>query len=353
MPKNNDLNDDLDDDYDLESIIVYLFALIEIILYFLYLFLVIIFGKNGALGKTKSQIFLLLNAITNIIKYHPFEQKIIINNIKPFFLLISYVTQFHLIFGTMNNLMKGNNIFKSDKDYSIKNLLYIDILVAIIIFPYNQFIDSVKINFIQNLIGILSFLYFFEHVKNKIDQILLLLNENNKDIIEIAFMEPEELTQIYMIISNLWFVTFFFIIFFYIVTFFQFLFLNSEVIISISLIVSAVTKQSIIFLFFIIFGIIFYLLNKSSNKGQIIQTEDDNNNNRRNNIKSESHKLDIVIDDIKLNEKKKNEDDNQIQIDNLDISNKKENNQKEEEKLDEEDGILKINNYMKETDKLK
>ena len=56
-------------------------------------------------------------------------------------------------------------------------------------------------------------------MKKKIEQVIIYINECNKDNIEIAYMEPEELNKIYMIGRYLWTISFITILLYYITTF--------------------------------------------------------------------------------------------------------------------------------------
>lgn len=375
---NNLNNETLIENDEIQRNIIYTLSFFGIILYFFSLLIMLFYIKNVVFIKSKSFSFILLNSITNLIdlsinkkNYLPFKH--IIN-------FISYLFQFHLIISSINRLLSGKQIFKSEKDYSLKKLIYIEIILPLLIFPYNKFFEGTQIiNFCQYLIIIILLICFYEYVKNKIDKLIEYLSENNsKDNIEIAYMEQEELIRIYKIIRSIWSFSFIYILIFYIIKFFDILLKKIELVHYIISILLIVFKELVVFLFFSGLTTIVYLLNKSYDKGQRVQTDEEENNftngekikfegedeeNGKINKKGESHKLEIELEDINIERNtKKNEykniensqnDDNIIEIDNLDISNGKENKNNEEEKLDEEDDTLKINNYSKETDKLK
>jgi hypothetical protein len=256
----------------------------------------------------------------------------------------------------------GKQIFKSDKDYSIKRLKYYEIIIPIIFFPYAIIFQGTEfINFCQYLSIIVILLCFYEYVKNKLDQVIKYINEINKDNIEIAYMEPEELDKIYIMSRYLWVTSFILILLFYITKFFDILLRKIKNIHYVVSLVLLCLKETLSFILFIGLISIVILLNKSYDKGQIIQTEDDENLN----MKKCGNKLEIELDDINMErdnksndynsiEKTNNIEDNTIEIDNLDIKNVKDDNtnKNEEEKLDEEDENLNINK-IKETDKLK
>jgi hypothetical protein len=264
-------------------------------------------------------------------------------------------------------MLSGKQIFKSEKDYSLKKLIYIEIMLPLIIFPYSKFFDNVNIiNFFQNIIIIILLLCFYEYVKKRIDKVIKYLEENNnKDNIEIAYMEPEELCYIFKLIRRLWSFSFVLILIFYILKFFDILLKKIEIVHFYISIILIALKESVVFLYFIGLTIVVYLLNKSYDKGEIVQTDEkfEEDENGKLNRKGEPQKLEIELDDINIERNtKKNEyknleksqnEDNILEIENIDISNGKENKNNEEEKLDEEDENLKINNYSKETDKLK
>ena len=372
----NSLNsDNLSDDDTIQRTIIYFFSYLGIVFYFLSLLIMIFYIKKVSFMKSKSFSFLLLNSITNL-----FELTIKKDFLIPFkdiIVYISYLFQFHLIISSINRLLSGKQIFKSEKNFSLKKLIYIEIVLPIIVFPYSKFFEAEEyIDFFQYIIIIILLICFYEYVKNKIVNLIKHLNENNRDIIEIAYMEPDELSRIYEIMSKLWFINFSFFLLFYIIKFFDILLKKyNQIHFYISLIL-IVIKEVVVFLFFLVLTVVVYLLNKSYNKGQIVQTEEDDNNivngekirfegegeDEENGKKlGEPQKLEIEEDvnidrnkkkdEYKNLEKSENED-NIIEIENLEISNGKENKNNEEEKLDEEEEA-KDNNYSKETDKVK
>ena len=374
---NNSLNEDylLEED-SVERIVVYFFSYLGIILYFLSLLIMLCYIKKVVFIKSKSFSFILLNSLTNL--FDLTIKKSVLLPVKDLIIFISYLFQFHLIISSINRMLSGKQIFKSEKDFSLKKLKYIEIVLPIIVFPYSKYFEAVEyIDFFQYIIIIILLLCFYEYVKNKIINLIKYLNDGNKDNIEIAYMEPEELSKIYRIIRNLWLVNFVLFLIFYIIKFFDILLKKYDYIHFIISIIVIILKECVVFLFFIILTIIVYLLNKSYNKGQIVQTDEEENNiingekirfegegeDEENGKKNEeSQKIEIELEDIN-NEKNKKKDeyknienlqneDNIIEIVNTDITNGKENKNNEEEKLDEEDEI-KDNNYSKETDKLK
>ena len=370
----NSLNsDNLSDDDTIQRTIIYFFSYLGIVFYFLSLLIMIFYIKKVSFMKSKSFSFLLLNSITNL-----FELTIKKDFLIPFkdiIVYISYLFQFHLIISSINRLLSGKQIFKSEKNFSLKNLIYIEIVLPIIVFPYSKFFEAEEyIDFFQYIIIIILLICFYEYVKNKIVNLIKHLNENNRDIIEISYMEPDELSRVYEIMSKLWFINFSFFLLFYIIKFFDILLKKYEKIHFYISLILIVIKEVVVFLFFLVLTVVVYLLNKSYNKGQIVQTEEDDNNivngekirfegeDEENGKKlGEPQKLEIEEDvnidrnkkkdEYKNIEKSENED-NIIEIENLEISNGKENKNNEEEKLDEEEDA-KDNNYSKETDKLK
>ena len=374
---NNSLNEDnLFEDDSVERTVVYFFSYLGIILYFLSLLIMLCYIKKVVFIKSKSFSFILLNSLTNL--FDLTIKKSVLLPVKDLIIFISYLFQFHLIISSINRMLSGKQIFKSEKDFSLKKLKYIEIVLPIIVFPYSKYFEAVEyIDFFQYIIIIILLLCFYEYVKNKIINLIKYLNDGNKDNIEIAYMEPEELSKIYRIIRNLWLVNFVLFLIFYIIKFFDILLKKYDYIHFIISIIVIILKECVVFLFFIILTIIVYLLNKSYNKGQIVQTDEEENNiingekirfegegeDEENGKKNEeSQKIEIELEDIN-NEKNKKKDeyknienlqneDNIIEIVNTDITNGKENKNNEEEKLDEEDEI-KDNNYSKETDKLK
>ena len=381
MPKNttqftNDYLLDEDEAY-IQRTILYTLSLGGIVLYFISLLVMVLYIKKIVFIKSKSFSFILLNSLTNLFELK-FNKKELLS-FKNIVIFISYLLQFHLILSSINRMLSGKQIFKSEKDYSLKKLMCIEIVLPLIIFPYSKFFRATNlINFCQNIVIIILILCFYEYVKNKIEKIIKYLSENNKDNIEIAYMEPEELNRIYVLIKNLWLINFILILIFYIIRFFDILLIKIETIHYIISITLIALKESIVYLYFFVLTLIIYLLNKSYSKGQIIQTDEEENTfsngeklgfegedeeNGKNNQKEDVQKMEIELGDINIESNKQKDeyknidksqnDDNIIEIENLDISNGKENKNNEEEKLDEEDENIKIHHFNKEKDKLK
>jgi len=359
---------------------LFILSFAGIILYFISLLVMIFYVKKVVFIKSKSFSFILLNSITNL-----FELTMNRRNLYQFkyiIIYISYVVQFNLIISSINNILSGKQIFKTEKDFSLKKLIYIKIILPLIIFPYSKFYKDEKyINFFQYITIIILSICLYEYIRNKILQVIKYIEENNnKDNIQIAFMEPSELSRIYIIIKKLWSVNFIFILIYYIIKFFDILLDKIDNIHYALSIILIILKESVVFLYFLVLTTIIYLLNKSYNKGQIIQTEDeDNNNNIANgqkivfegeeennkiNKKDELNKIEIEMEDVNAEKNKKSEEyknlekaqneDNVIEIDNADISNGKENKNNDEERLDEEDDNIQINEIINnEIDKLK
>jgi hypothetical protein len=379
MSKNNTQfsNDYLLEDDTIQRTIILTLSFFGIFLYLLSLLVMICYIKKIVFIKSKSFSFILLNSLTNLFDLMLTKKELL--SFKSIILFISYLFQFHLIISSIDRMLSGKQIFKSEKDYSLKKLIYIEIVLPLLIFPYDKFFKGTNmINFIQNISIIILLICFYEYVKNKIEKVIQYLNENNKDNIEIAYMEPDELSRIYTLIRKLWLINFIITLIFYIIKFFDILLKKIEVVHYLISILLIILKEFVVFLSFSVLTIIVYLLNKSYSKGQIIQTEEEESNfvngekikfegdeeeNGKINKKEEAKNMEIELEDINIERNKQKEEyknidksqneDNIIEIDNLDISNGKENKNNEEEKLDEEDENLKLNHFSKETDKLK
>ena len=363
----------------IQRTVLYILSYAGILSYILSLLIIVFYIKKITFIKSRSFSFILLNSLTNL-----FELTIKQKNLLPFknfIIFISYLFQFHLIISSINRLLSGKQIFKSEKDFSLKKLIYIEIILPLIIYPYAKLFQRAEIiNFFQNLIIIILLLCFYEYVKNKINKTIQYLSENNnnKDIIEIAYMDTDELIKIYNLLNNLWFINFIFVLSFYIIKFFDILLIKIGIIHYIISIILVVIREIVVFLFFFILTSIVYYLN-SYNKGQIVHGDEEEGNFGNGgdkikfegeeegpggiNRKGEGKKIEIELDDINIERNKKKDEykhidssqneDNVIEIENLEISNGKEEQNNEEEKLDEEHENYKINKYSKETDKLK
>ena len=379
MSKNNTQfsNDYLLEDDTIQRTIILTLSFFGIFLYLLSLLVMICYIRKIVFIKSKSFSFILLNSLTNLFDLMLTKKELL--SFKSIIIFISYLFQFHLIISSIDRMLSGKQIFKSEKDYSLKKLIYIEIVLPLLIFPYDKFFKGTNmINFIQNISIIILLICFYEYVKNKIEKVIQYLSENNKDNIEIAYMEPDELSRIYTLMRKLWLINFIITLIFYIIKFFDILLKKIEVVHYLISILLIILKEFVVFLSFSVLTIIVYLLNKSYSKGQIIQTEEEESNfvngekikfegdeeeNGKINKKEEAQKMEIELEDINIERNKQKEEyknidksqneDNIIEIDNLDISNGKENKNNEEEKLDEEDENLKLNHFSKETDKLK
>ena len=327
-----------------EYIVTFILSIFGLILFLISSIIIIIYIKKKVLLKSKPFIFILIHCFTNIIELKINEKESF--HFKTLFFYVSYLIQFHLIISAINKMLIGKQIFKSDKDYSIKKLTFYEIIATIISFPYEIiFNKKAFICFLQNLFMIIILLCFYEYVKKKIEQVIIYINECNKDNIEIAYMEPEELNKIYMIGRYLWTISFITILLYYITKFFNILFRrfnNIHYIMSLGLISF---KETLAFLLFIGIYFILFLLNKSYNKGQIIKEDDYENLN----IKRGENKLEIVMEDVNIENKNLKNYDNTIDKTNNENFNKeKEKEKNEEEKLDDEAENLNINEIKKE-----
>ena len=326
---------------------IFLLSIFGIIFYIIALLIIVFYVKKIVLLKSKPFIFILVHSITNLIELNINTNELF--RVKCIFSYISYLAQFHLIISVINKMLLGKQIFKGDKDYSLKKLKCYEIIIPIIFFPYAIILSIIVL-----------LLCFYEYVSNKINQVIKYLSESNKDTIEIAYMEPEELNKIYVLIRYIWSISFICIILFYITKFFDILLRRAANIHYVVTLILIILRESLSFILFISLIAIVILLNKSYDKGEIIQSEDDETTN----IKKGGNKLEIELDDLNIERKdKKDEDnngekldngntneDNVIEIENMDIKNGKENTN--EEKLDDEDENLNINK-IQETDKLK
>ena len=350
------LIEDESDNY-LEILVLSVFGLF---LLFISILIMTFHIKKIVLIKSKPFIFILIHSLTNLIELN--ISQIELYKYKSIFSFASYMIQLHLIISVINKLLMGKQIFKSDKDYSIKRIKCYEIIIPIIFFPYAIIFEGTEfINFCQYLAIIILLLCFYEYVKNKMDQVLKYLCEINKDNIEIAYMEPEELIKIYTLSRYLWVISFILILLIYIAKFFDILLRKLKGVHYIVSLILICLKETISFILFIGFVSIVILLNRSYDKGQIIQSEDDESAI----CKKGENKLEIEIDDINIQRKNKRDeynniekadnenenDDNVIEIENSDIKNGKEN-KNEEEKLDEEEENMNIDS-IKETNKLK
>lgn len=338
---------------EVQNALYYFLSSIGILIYFLSS-LILLFKKKISIIKTRPFSFLLLNSLTNLFELIIDHRSLIpIKNIVTY---LSYIFQFHLIISSINKLLSGKRIFKSEKNYSISKLLCIDLILALIIFPYQQFYEkSDTFDFFQYLIIIILILIFYEYVRIKIDLVAKYISENCKDIIiEIPYMEVNELYRIYLLLKSLWYINFIFVLIFYILKFFDILLKKLDLIHYIISLLFIVLKEAVIFVYFIILNMIAYNL-KNYNTGHIVQTtEEDNSIFHGEKIKFEgddeqsgkisnkenSQNFQIEIQDTEKNVKKEeynqmeNED---IEMENMDIENGKENKNNEEEKLDIKD----------------
>jgi len=346
--------DELIKDESENSIVIFILSIIGLFLFLISSLIMIFCVKKKVLLKSEPFLFILVHCFTNLIELKINEKELF--QFKSLFSYISYLVQFHLIISAINKMLTGKQIYKSDKDYSIKKLKCYELIIPIILFPYAIIFQKTEfINFCQYLSIIIFLLCFYEYVKKKLDQLIKYLNECNKDNIEIAYMEPEELNKIYIFIRYLWVISFIIILLYYITKFFDILLRKIEYVHYVISLALICYKESLSFILFLGLVFILYYLNQSYDKGQIIQTDDDETIS----IKKGENKLEIDLDDINIERKndknnynnveKVDNEDNVIEIENVDIKNGKEN-KNEEEKLDEEDENLNINDIQEKVE---
>ena len=370
-----DNNDVLSEFNKIQKIIIIFFSSFSLALYFFSLLFMIFYLKKIVYIKAKYYNFILVSSITGLIDLYLNKKEFLF--IKIIILFFSKILQFHLVISSINKMLYGKYIFKAEKDFTIKNLLLINIIILpIIIFPYEKIFTKYinNINFFQNLIILISILYFYEYVKKYINNLLNYLKEIPKDNILIPYMESEELIEIYKIIDNFWLIIFVFGLIYYIIKLFDLLLIKITIIHFCVYLILIIIESSLVFIFFFCFTYITYILNKNYDKGEYVQTEEDEShlsNNVKNKTKNENENEsnEIEISEINIKNEKSSKtnnkykslensehEDNVIEIDNFDIpnANGKDNKNNEEEKLDdeEENNTLKDKKY-KETDKLK
>ena len=354
--------------------LLFSFSCFGIILYVLSVLIILLYLKKIELFKSKPLLFILLNSITNL-----FDLKInikIIHSFKHIILYISSLFQIHFILSYINYLLSGHQIFISEKDFSTNLLLFFEIIIALIIFPYAEYYENInKIHFFQYLSIIILMICFYEYIKYKINKVINYLKDNKKENITLSYSEPEEIIRIYTLTIRVCHINFVLFLIFYILKFFDILLIKIEKIHYILTIIFILIKITIAFSFFIVFIFIAYLL-QSYKKGEIVQTNDEENNlvaveklgievddeeNGQINKEEEKNNEDKDINDSENIKKKdgnknienfKKEDNNVLEVKNSDVSNEKETkNNEEEEKLDDEEETLKLNHISQENDK--
>ena len=167
---------------------IFILSIFGLFLYLIASLIIVFYVKNIFLLKSKPFIFILVHSITNLIELNINTDELY--QVKCIFSYISYLAQFHLVISSINNFLMGKQIFKGDKDYSIKKLKYYEIIIPIIFFPYSiVFQNTEYINFFQYFSIMVLLLCLYEYVSNKINQIIKYLNEsNNKDNILLNFL---------------------------------------------------------------------------------------------------------------------------------------------------------------------
>ena len=340
---------------DVQKILISFFSSFELFTYFVSLLILIFYVKNIQFIKAKSFSFIILNSITDLIKL--FLDKSEYTTYKTYIIFISYLMQFHLVISAINKMLNGKNIFKQEKDFSIKKLFKNEIIfLPLIFFPYEKYIKNIGsiINIFQNIIIIILIIMFYMYIKKKIEELLNFLQENSKINIEIPNMEPEELFRVYLVIKHLWNISFIFGLLYYIFKFFDIFLKDNYKIDYLITLILFIIEKSIIFIIFLCLTYAVYLLNKRYQKVQIVQIDKGESTHAsydeigKNRIKN--NKLEIEYINVGKNEENSKNVDNTIEIDNTEGSDEKNNKNNENEKLDDGNEVLKIS---KETDKLK
>ena len=165
--------------------LLFSFSCFGIILYVLSVLIILLYLKKIELFKSKPLLFILLNSITNL-----FDLKInikIIHSFKHIILYISSLFQIHFILSYINYLLSGHQIFISEKDFSTNLLLFFEIIIALIIFPYAEYYENInKIHFFQYLSIIILMICFYEYIKYKINKVINYLKDNKKENITLS-----------------------------------------------------------------------------------------------------------------------------------------------------------------------
>ena len=321
MSTNNINIDDLNKINQIKATVIIFFSTFDLGIFLFSLLFMYFYLKNIVYIKSKSFLFILINSLNGLIKY------LLANNnslLKVMLIYISYIIQFHLVISSINETLTGQYLFKNDKkDFSIKNILLIDIILLIIVFPYTVFFNghNIMINIFQNIIIIISIVYLYIYVRKLIYEIFCYLNENNKDIVTIPYIEPKELIRIYIILYNFWIILFAFILFYFIFRFLYIFLINKSILINliIPLLLLTVEEASVYIIFFCL-SYINYLKNKYNTK----DTKDEYITDEKSKIKNYS--------DEDINLKNIQEESSLMKTDNLDVFD-----DKEEEQLDKRD----------------
>ena len=343
MDDKNQINKELLKLDVIQTKIIYLFSYLGFLIYFFSIFIVTFYLRKTVFIKSKSFTFILLSSITGLIEIYNNEKELFIK--KHILMFCFYIFQFYLVITSINKLLKGKYIFKSEKIFSMKYLslsLITFILLPIIIFPYWIIFKkySILIKCFQYIIIIISILYLYECFKKRINDLLDYLNGNIKENILIPYMEQDELITIYTILDNLWFLFFLFSLIYYILKLMD---LQSSIVHSAHLIINLILliiKITMSLVYYFCLTYISYLLNKNYDKGKNIMSDEYEHKKLNNNGKkfeNENNKIEF-------------EDDNNKSIDNNNLkANKNEGKNNEEEKLDdeEESNILKVNDDNK------
>lgn len=334
---------------EIQTILISFFSYFGLIIYIISFFLLFYLNKISFI-KSHYLSFILLSSITNLMEL--FESKD--DLIKHIFIFTSYIIQFHLVISSFNKLLLGKNIFKTEKDFSIKNMLLIKfVLFPLITFPYSLIFGyySKAIHFIQYISIMVFLLFLHDYIKKNLNDLIDYLKNYIKDNILIPYMDRNQLIGIYIFAKNLLVLLHFFILIFYITKFFEILLIKLNKIYFFIIIILLSLKIVFNFLFFICFAYITYLLNKKYKKIEIIQNDED-----------EIYRSNKGLKKIKNIEENKNIENELDDIENQ-INEKKNNYYKSLEKSQDEDNIIEIenleeeenkaNNFSSETDKLK
>ena len=259
--------DDLIEINQIKTTITIVLSIFNLGIYFCSLVFTCFYIKNTIYIKSKSFSFILINSLTGLINYFLFK-----NNALPkvMFNYISYIIQFHLIFSSINKILSGQYLFKNDKDFSIKKISLIEFFIfPIIVFPYSFLfrINYIIFDVLQNIIIIISIIYFYSYVKKHIYAVLYFLKENSKDVIIISNMDLKELLRIYEVTYNLWSILFYFSLFYYIIRLLFLLLINKNIFIHLitSLLLITIELATVLILFYI-FTYINCLINKYYNQ---------------------------------------------------------------------------------------
>ena len=190
------------------TIIQFFFSILGILFYFALIFLFKFYYNCLIFITEKIFTFILLNSLTSLITLF-----IEIPLKKYLFVYISGTIQFYLVISFINKCLTSDKFSKDSKNFEINYQIYIVLIYMICSFPFTKiFVTFEKNLFEQNAVKMILTVLLYEHIREKLYNILDYLDEkklntNEKDVY-LPYMKAHYYHKIIKTINSIFFISF-------------------------------------------------------------------------------------------------------------------------------------------------